>query len=327
METTARREERLALIDRVLRLSPKTILYAGVGANISVIESEIQRQVRDGGVEWLKWDAQNVHRTAVAAVQRGALAPNPRSVEAFQIAFSNKDAIQKSGIGANEEMILSALASRSLDCTAANILALIGELWDQLADNTAYTQQTTANNLRARRIAEMVGDPPSHGFSVQIGPRRYAFDKFGRSFDYQKGMAQGQGSLAATGPWSAGQGGFDSMDDDTLAQLYENWRASQDLRSLSKEQLREIVRKGGHSDLHGNHQSLRLPSTDATADSGALINEQTGEEITTQKELIRYINNPNDPYAGRRLITHKSSGKVIPAKRQRFEETVKGLRG
>lgn len=117
------------------------------------------------------------------------------------------------------------------------------------------------------------------------------------------------------------------MSDAEVENLWNLFRTSQDLKSKSVEELRAIVKSGSHSDLHGNHQSIRLPSTGAAADEGALINEQTGAEIKTQKELIRYINNPNDPYAGRRLITHKASGKVIAAKRQRFEKVIRGELG
>ena len=317
------RQERLALINRVLHLDAATYIFGGLGANVGLIESEINRDYERP--DFMKWDATSIHRIAVKLAQRGALAPNPRYVEAFQVAFSG-DASQKSGIGANEQMILAELSSRGIECTPENILQIIGEKWDSLADNPQYAQQQVASGLRARRIAAMVGDPPTHGFSVQIGPRRYAFGKDGRPHDPNRGMAQGF-SLAAKGAWSPGQGkSFEQMSDAEIENIWNLFRTSQDLKSKSVEELRSIVKNGGHSDLHGNHQSIRLPSTGTSRDEGELINPETGVEFT-QRQLIAYINNPNDPYAGRKLITHKTSGRVIAEKRQRFEEIIKGLRG
>lgn len=320
--TTQQQVDNWNRVDRVLHLDKDTYLFGGLEGNISMIFDAIEADYTR--TDFLKWDIQNIHRVAVKAARSGALCANPRYVEAFQIAFSG-DAAQKSGIGANEQMVIGELVKRDLPCTSENVLQIIGELWDSLADNPQYTQQQVASGLRARRIAEMVGDPPTHGFSVQIGPRRYAFDKFGRPNDYQRGMAEGF-SLAAKGAWSPGQGkSFSEMSDAEVENIWNLFRTSQDLRSLSKEQLREIVKKGGTTDLHGNHQSIRLPSA-GTRDEGELLNPDTGREFS-QKELIHFINNPNDPYAGRRLITHKTSGRVIAAKKARFEEVIRGDRG
>ena len=319
--TTQQQVDNWNRVNRVFHLDKGTYLFGGLEGNISMVFDDIEADY--SRTDFLKWDIQNIHRVAVKATGSGALCANPRYVEAFQEAFSG-DAAQKSGIGANEQMVIGELVKRDLPCTSENILSVISELWDALADNPAYTQQQTAKDLRARRISDMTGGG-QHGFSVTVGPRKYAFDSRGRTFDYQRGMAQGF-SLAAKGAWSPGYGGgFDSMSDADVENLWNLFCTSQDLKSKSVEELRAIVKNGGHSDLHGNHQSIRLPSA-GTRDEGELINPETGREFT-QRELIKFINNPNDPYAGRRLITHKTSGKVIAAKKARFEEVIKGLRG
>lgn len=266
----------------------------------------------------MSWDVQNVHNTAVKAVQRGALSPNPRSVQAFQDAFSG-DAAQKAGIGANEEMVLAQLVARGpLPCTTENIQALIGELWDQLADNPQAQRDQAASDRRARQIAEMT-ENGTKGFSIQRGPRKYAYGKDGRPHDHNKGMSQGS-SMALHGAWSAGAGkSFDEMSDEEVAQLYDEWRTTNELRGKSVEELRAIVKSNGATDLFG--KNVRPPSAPAPDGGEILLNPATGAEFT-QRELIRYINAA--PMNGRNLLVNPNTGKMIPWKKERFDKIIRG---
>lgn len=323
METQESIQEMMDTVNQVFHLSPKSYLYGGVTANNHIVYQSRVKAIGQRG--WSEWDVDLIYQDILRLIEARSLAQNQKYVDVFRAVFSG-DARAKAGSTANQDLILTELINRALPLTEDNLSQVLGAIWDSLADSPQAAAESEQERLRARRIAEMVGDPPSHGFSVQIGPRRYAFSKDGRPHDPNRGMAQGF-SLAAKGAWSPGEGmSFAEMSDTEVDALYQEWRTTNELRSMSTEQLRKLVKEGGHTDLWGNHQSVQLPSAEAR-DEGALINEKTGEEITTRKELLRYISDPSDPYAGRRLITHRSSGKVIAAKRQRFEEIIRGERG
>lgn len=300
-------EQQRELVAGILRLKPETHLYSGLAGNVEVVRSEF-KGVYDGSSQSFR----AIFQAALDAIKRGALRPNPRHLEAFQEGFSG-DAAQKSGIGANESLVITQLVARELDCTAENIRALISALWDQLADNPSYTQRQEESGVRARRIAEMTNNGTT-GFSLQIGPRKYAFDKFGRTHDYQAGMSQG--SLAAKGPWSAGQGGFDSMSDDEVANLYSLWRTTNDLKNMSREELRALVKSNGATDIF--HKNVRVP--DSVPDpQDRLYHPVTGEAFG-QKSLIKFINQA--AYNGRDLISR--NGRVVPRLKALFEATIRG---
>lgn len=301
-------EQQRELVDGILALRPETYLYSGLGGNVELIRSAYH-----GAFDGSAASYRAISQAAIDAVKRGQLQPNPRYVEAFQEAFSG-DAAQKSGLGCNESILIEQLVARRLPCTFENISALISEFWESLADNPAHTQQQFVSDLRARRIAEMTNNGTT-GFSVQVGPRKYAFDSQGRSFDYQRGMSQG-GSLAAKGPWSAGQGGFDSMDDDAVATLYEQWRTTNDLKNMSVEELRKVVKSNGATDIF--NKNVHAP--DSVPDpQDRLYHPVTGEAFGL-KSLVKYINEA--PYNGRNLISR--NGRVVPRLRQLFEQTIRG---
>lgn len=304
-------EQQRELIDGILRLKPETYLYSGLAGNVEVV-----RSAYNGPYDGTAQSFRNIYQTAVDAIRRRALTPNQKYIEAFQEGFSG-DAAQKSGIGANENMVINQLIARGLDCTVENIRALIGELWDSLEDNPQYTQDKAASDLRARRIAEMVGDPPQHGFSLQIGLKKFAFDKHGKTFDYQRGMSQG-GSLSAKGAWSPGQGGFDSLSDAEVENLWTLWRTTNDLRGKTVQELRAIVKSGGKTDIF--HKDVH---PDVAPEQDDRLHHPVTNEPFGQRSLIKYINEA--PYNGRNLISR--NGRVVPRLRQLFEQTIRGELG
>lgn len=317
---TQQQEERRQLIDRVLRLDSATYLYAGLGANVGLIESEIERQVRQGALDWSAYDVQNIHRVAVAKAQSGALCANPRSVEAFQTVFADPQFTRKSGVGANESMVINELVSRGpLDCTPENISLVILDLWNQLVDNKDFQENKADNDRRNAQISAMT-DGGQHGFSIQRGPRKTAYDKTGRVHDPMHGQAQGF-SMGISGPWSRGAGSksFDEMTNEEVDTLYQEWKATENYRNMSREELREVVKKNGSTDLFG--KNIRVPVV-APDTQDRLHHPQSGEAFT-QKSLIRFINAA--PYNGRDLITR--NGRIVPRLRQLFEQTVRGELG
>lgn len=302
--------EQRDVVNVVMALKPETIMYCALGGNVELVRSEY-KGLYDGSPESFR----AISRIAIDLVKRGSLSPNPRYVDAFQEAFQG-DAQQKGGIGANEQMILSYLCENRLDVTVANVRAGISALWDSLADNPTYTSQKFVDDQRTHRIAEMTQNGTA-GFSIQVGPRKFAFDKHGKTFDYQAGMAQG-GSLSLKGAWSPGQGGFDSMDDAAVENLYTLWCTTNDLKNMSKEDLRKLVKDGGRTNLFGRDTH---PDVAPTKDE-RLHHPVTGDAFN-QRSLKKYIDEA--PYNSRNLISR--NGRVVPRLRQLFEMTFNGELG
>lgn len=319
---TQQQEERRQLISRVLALDPTTLIYSGLGANVGMIESEIEREIREGHVDWMAYDAQNIHRIAVAKTNSGALCANPRIVEAFQTVFADPQFTRKSGVGANEHLILAELVNRDLPPTVENIAAVIVDLWDSLTDNQNFRDNKAETDRRNAQIAAMT-DGGTRGFSIERGSLlgKTAYDKDGRKHDPMAGQAQG-GSMALKGPWSRGAGSksFDEMTNEEVGALYQEWKTTTDLRNMPVEDLKKLVRSNGTTDAFG--KNVRVPSAPAPDTQDHLHHPESGEAFT-QKSLIRYINAA--PYNGRDLITR--NGRIVPRLRELFEQTVRGELG
>jgi hypothetical protein len=83
-----------------------------------------------------------------------------------------------------------------------------------------------------------------------------------------------------------------------------------------------VVKDNGATNIFGNNPNMVV---EAPAQA-QLINPETGVEFK-QKELIRAINNPRDPFYGRRLISDPNTKKTIPALANRFTEIIRGENG
>lgn len=311
MITTFTTEQQRELVAGILRLKPETYLYSTAG-NVEFVRSAY-KGVYDGSAQSFR----AIFKTALDAIRLGRIRPNPRSVEAFQEAFSG-DAAQKSGLGCNEDAIITQLVARNLECTTENVRALIGELWDSLADNPEHTQRQEQSNVRARRIAEMTGNG-THGFTILRDSNKFDYQANGQRLDVNKGMAS-QSSMALKGRWSPSESpSFEEMDDATVAALYAEWKYAQDLKSMSRADLRKLVKSNGATDIF--HKNVHAPDSVPDAQD-KLYHPVTGEAFG-QRSLIKYINEA--PYNGRNLISR--NGRVVARLRQLFELTIRGELG
>lgn len=315
---TQQQQERLSFIDRVLHLDPTTYIYGGVIANADMAYQHIEADYTR--TDYLKWDIQNVHNKILNLVAQRGLIQNPRYVDVFVTVLNDPQFARKSGLAANEAMIFQELVNRDLPCTAENVSQTIVDLWDQLADNSQYRENKADSDRRHAQIAEMTGSG-THGFSIQRGPRKFAYEKDGRTHDPNRGMAQGS-SMALRGAWSPSQGkAFAEMSNEQVNALYQEWKVSNNLRNMSIEDLRKLVRSNGTTDVFG--KNVRVPSVVAPGPDVLLENPATPGQEFKQRDLIRYINAA--PYNGRNLITR--NGRVVPELRKRFEEIIRGERG
>lgn len=319
--TTQQQVDNWNRVDRVLHLDKDTYLFGGLEGNISMIFDAIEADYTR--TDFLKWDIQNVHNVILKLVAQQALVQNPRYVNAFATVFSDPQFARKSGLACNESMIFHELVNRDLPCTAESVSQIVCDLWNSLADNSTYRENKADSDRRARQIAEMTQGGTT-GFTVQISNQKIAFTKTGQKFDPMHGQAQGL-SMGIQGPWSRGAGSkpFSEMTNQEVQVLYDAWKVSSDLRNMTREELREIVKN--KSNPYGTKPTLQLPHVAAPGEQ-QLINTATQREFT-QRELIAFLNNPNDPYAGRKLLTNPNTGRLVAWKRERFEKIIRGELG
>lgn len=333
LATNFTNEELHELIDRILHLHSGTYLYGGVSGNCSIIRSAYG----NGDVT----NYRLLQQKCFDAVNRKQLSRNQNYAQIVNTVFSTPPFTRRAGSDANMDIVLTEVIARQIFpggaggvLSEANLSDVINDVWDSLSDsNQGAVAASDAAKRRLRQISEMTGgdgvNPGTRGFSIQRprpdglgGIQRIAYDPDGRLHDPVRGQVQMSRSIVGFRDAGA-PGGFDSLSNEAVDALYQEWVASERFKKMSVEELRAAVKEGKGATTNFGKPSLQLPSL-IDSDEGALINERTGEEIKTQKELIRYINNPNDPYAGRRLITHRSSGRVIPAKKARFESVIRG---
>lgn len=313
--------ERYNLVNRVFHLDKNTYLFGNLECNVAQPFDAINRDIESS---FLKWDIDRIHDVIVRMANQGKFIQNQRYVDAFQQVFADPQFQRKAGIVSNDSLILEELVKRGWwPCTTEYVSQCAIDLWPSLADNSTFRENQAETNKRNSQIAEMTGGN-QHGFSIQRGPRKTAYDKSGRVHDPMQGQAQGL-SLGISGPWSRGAGSkpFSEMTNQEVQVLYDAWKVSSDLRNMTREELREIVKN--KSNPYGTKPTLQLPNV-AAPDGQLLINPSTQREFT-QRELIAYLNNPNDPYAGRKLLTNPNTGRLIPWKKERFEKIIRGELG
>lgn len=317
---TEKELENYNLVNRAFHGNKDTYLFGGLEANVAPAYNALNNDYER--VDWMKFDTYRIHNVIARMANQGAFVTNQRYLDVINSVFSDEQFQRKDTEAGRDWVIVELVKSGQWPPTTEVVSQILIDAWDQLPDNGTFRDNKAADDQRNAQIAEMTGNG-EHGFSIQRGPRKFAYEKDGRAHDPMAGQAKGF-SLGIQGPWSRGAGSksFDEMSNEEVNALYQEWKTTTDFRNMSKEDLRKLVRSNGATDLFG--KNVRVLSVAAPDGEQQLINEATGKEFT-QRELIRYINAA--PMNGRNMLVNPNTGRMIPWKKERFERIIRGELG
>lgn len=201
------------------------------------------------------------------------------------------------------------------------------EHWRYLIDSLGIEQGWTRNvqgqekqrqrsreqfqtNESKRLINELTNNGTQSFVVIRAGGARQRFDVEGRPIEFsQSGMTPKGGAGRSSDP------GFDGMSLDQLRELHATVMEQRRLQSMSKEDLRAVVRSQGSARFEAM-MSSKIPSSTGIE----LVNPDTGAAILTRRDLINFINSARENT--KRLLF--LNGKVDPARARRFEEILNG---
>ena len=296
-------------INNLMRGNIDTFLFSGVPANISIAVSAIENNVID---ERHRWDDGII----VAVCVRIATGRDPnRSFMQNRQYRATMDAVidvyQLARSTANEQTILYNTAGIGIDF--GNVQAVLDrvaeeEVISKLARSAEFENSVIAAHgadqrasIRAQKLLEMSQGGTKH-FDIKTP-------------NGQSGRYDAQGRIVEFSS-SGGRRRVDPVSDEEVDELYSQWKMQQHYKSMTKEQLRAVVKAGTQSAYEqkfhahaGTHEPIRPVSE-------PLFDPWTNEPIADRKSLIRFINSRVD--AAKTLLMDKQ-GRVNQARKTEFE--------
>ncbi len=297
-------------VNNIMHGYVETFLFGDVPANISIAKSAIE--ANENALPEQRW-WREVMTAVILDVARGRLLPryqfceNPRYRATLDAVYS---AYSLARTESNAGLIIQASAGIPFANTQA-ILDRVAEpdVYGNLVKSPEFEAQVRSTKQRDAEIAAMTAKGSfvirtSNGNIV-----RYSSDGFEIQYSSSGGTRRG-------GP------GFAGMDDQQVADLYAQWSAQQQMNSMSKEDLRKIVRTGVQNafvEKYDRDPNSLQPIIPEEVKREHLLDPRDGSPILTKKHLCAVIN-LGDNIAKKLLCDPQ--GKSVPHKVKEFERVL-----
>ena len=256
------------------------------------------------------YDADSVMHEFDEALRNGEI---PEFAESLRSAWASSNYVRNTA--ANGIVLDEAIKSQIVLDDSDALSFVIDQLglengWEKNAQGQQQANEFSEQQERKRLINELTYGGKQSFVVIRPNCSRQRFDVEGRPIEFsQSGMTPSGGAGRLSDP------GFAGMTTEDLRTLHANVMQQRKLQSMSKDDLRKIVRTGGEARFEAATTS-KLPQPQSVE----LINPDSGEAISNKTALIKFINLHRENT--KRLI--QKNGVTVPELARRFEEILNG---